>query len=75
MFPNSKRADDYHTWFTFGLILKNLSPNFQCVWDHFSAKSSKFNQNVNDMKWTEIPTGNNKITNESKSGIDCWNDY
>lgn len=20
-------------------------------------------------------TGNNKITNESKSGIDCWNDY
>lgn len=59
---DSKRADDYQIWFNFGLILKNLSSTFQCVWDHFSAKSSKFNQNINDIKWNEIPTGNNKIT-------------
>lgn len=57
-----KRADDYDTWFTFGVILKNISSNMQCVWDNFSAKSKKFDQQSNDNKWNELPVGNNKIT-------------
>lgn len=56
------RADDYNTWFTFGMILKNISPSFQPIWDKFSAKSPKFDQATNDTKWKNLPVGNNKIT-------------
>lgn len=59
---DTKRADDYDTWFTFGVILKNISPNLQCVWDVFSAKSNKFNQKDNDTKWNDIPVGNMKCS-------------
>lgn len=59
---DAKRADDYQTWFTFGVILKSISNNMQCVWDSFSAKSKKFNQQANDAKWNDLPPSNNKIT-------------
>lgn len=59
---NAERADEYETWFTFGLILKNLSQNYQCVWDKFSAKSKKFSQHANDAKWKDIPVGKNNVT-------------
>lgn len=59
---DSKRADDYYIWFTFGVILKSISPNMQSVWDHFSSKSSKFNQAENDKKWANLPVDNGKIT-------------
>ena len=59
---NPERAEDYYTWFTFGVILKSLSPNFQSVWDHFSAKSDKFNQKLSDAKWSSLPADNGKLS-------------
>lgn len=48
------RAVDYATWELYRVILHDMSPNYQCVWDEFSKRCpSKYNQRVQDTDWNK----------------------
>lgn len=47
-------ADDYHSWITIGMALKNLNPSLLPVWNQWSQRSSKHQPGECELKWNSF---------------------
>ena len=57
---SDERIDSYDDWIKLGSVLKSMNENNLDVWKHASRRSSKYDENVCEEKWSTFD--NNKST-------------
>lgn len=51
---DARHADSYDDWYQYMMILHDMNPEYQEVWDVFSKRcSAKYDQAVQDQRWRE----------------------